>query len=184
MLGVDVSAVTRLGIPDGAASKHVDEITDAIAGFDRIGLVVSPWTGDFHCDHEVVGEAARLAVARTGSALLFGLFWAWHRRLPADLADERILRLELDGDAHHRRRCALDRHRSQFEPPVADHGAAPTSSLEPQLTANLARPLAWRAEFFVALRPFGIVVTGAQRRGTALTTGVPPVTAGASGVQT
>jgi LmbE family N-acetylglucosaminyl deacetylase len=138
-LGVGPDAVTRLAIPDGAVAEHVDQIADAIASFEHVGLVVAPWTGDYHCDHEAVGVAARRAVARTGGALIFGLFWTWHHRTPADLADERMLELQLDGDARRRRRQAIQCHRSQF----VHHGDAP------QLTPELIRPIGWQAEYFL-----------------------------------
>jgi LmbE family N-acetylglucosaminyl deacetylase len=181
-LGVDCTAVTRLGLPDGAVAEHIGAIADEIARFDRIGLVVAPWTGDPQCDHEAVGTAASDAVARTGGALIFGLFWTWHQLLPADLANERMLRLDLDGDAQLRRRGAIERHRSQFVPPVADRSFAHPSPPAPRLKAHLTRPLAWHAEFFLALRPSGTVVTDAQRHGTPLATGVPPVTSKPSAV--
>lgn len=172
-LGVGPDSVTRLAIPDGAAADHVAEIVDAIAAFDHVGLVVAPWTGDYHCDHEAVGAAARTAVARTGGALIFGLFWTWHRRTPADLADERMLELRLDADARRRRRRAIQCHRSQF---FHEGG-------EPQLTAELVRPIGWQAEYFISPHLLAPPSVDANN-GTWLATGVPPVTSGPSGVET
>jgi LmbE family N-acetylglucosaminyl deacetylase len=173
-LGVGPDAVTRLGVPDGSAADHVDEIADAIAAFDQVGLVVAPWTGDHHCDHEAVGAAARAAVARTRGALIFGLFWTWHRRTPDELADEQFIELELDADARRLRRLAIDCHRTQFE---QDHET-------PQLTENLIGPLRWHAEYFLSPRVHGDSAADARDGGTGLTTGVPPVTAEPSAVQT
>jgi LmbE family N-acetylglucosaminyl deacetylase len=172
-LGVRSTSVMRLGVPDGAVAGHVDEITDAIAAFEHIGLVIAPWTGDHHCDHEAVGAAARNAVERTGSALIFGLFWTWHHRTPDELADEQFLELELDADARRRRRLAIECHRSQFE---RDDEA-------PQLTENLIGPLRWHAEYY--LSPRRCNEPSARAHGeTGLTTGVPPVTSLPSEVQT
>lgn len=173
-LGVGPDAVTRLAIPDGSAADHVDEIADAVVAFDRIGLVVAPWTGDHHCDHEAVGAAARDAVARTGGALIFGLFWTWHRRTPDDLADEQLLELVLDTNARRRRRVAIECHRSQFE----------QANEAPQLTENLIGPLRWPAEYFLSPRLHDDHLADAHHDEFGLTTGVPPVTAGPSGVQT
>ena len=173
-LGVGADSVTRLGIPDGAAADHVGEIADAIAAFDHIGLVVAPWTGDYHCDHEAVGAAARTAVARTGGALIFGLFWTWHRRTPADLADERMLELQLDADARQRRRRAIQCHRSQF---FHEDGA-------PQLTPELVRPIGWQSEYFISPQLLDRPSVDGANHETWLATGVPPVTSGPSGVET
>lgn len=172
-LGVGAESVTRLGIPDGAVAEHVDEIADAIASFEHVGLVVAPWTGDHHCDHEAVGAAARAAVGRTGGALVFGLFWTWHHRTPADLADERMLELQLDADGRRRRRRAIQCHQSQF---VHDGGA-------PQLTPELVRPLGWQAEYFLSPKLLVSPASDEANRGPRLLTGVPPVTSGRSGVQ-
>ena len=68
-LGVAPDAVIRLGLPDGAVEEHVDAVVDSIAAVEDVGLIVAPWTGDYHHDHEVVGSAARRAADRTGSAL-------------------------------------------------------------------------------------------------------------------
>ena len=149
-LGVGRDAVTRLGVPDGEVADHVRDIAEAIAGFDDVGLVVAPWTGDHHADHEAVGAAACDAVARTGSALLFGLFWTWHRREPVDLADEHLARLDLDAGIRQRRQRAIERHSSQFEPPATE---GDRDDRPPQLTADLVRPLEWHAEYFVCPPP-------------------------------
>lgn len=173
-LGVGPDRVTRMAVPDGAVADHVDAIADAIAAFDHVGLVVAPWTGDHHCDHEAVGAAARDAVARTGGALIFGLFWTWHHRTPADLADEQFLELELDADARRRRRLAIECHRSQFD----------QCDEPPQLTENLIGPLRWGAEYYLSPRLHTDRSTDGHDGHVGLTTGVPPVTSGPSEVQT
>lgn len=178
-LGVGEASVSRLGVADGAAAQHIDPITDAIAAFEDVGLVVAPWTGDHHSDHEAVGAAARDAVGRTGSALVFGLFWTWHRRTPSDVANERMLRLRLDDDSRRRRRRAIERHRSQFAAPSTTNGGETPA---PQLTAELVRPLDWLGEYYLSPRPSAVPDDFVHHVG--LATGVPPVTSGPSGVHT
>ena len=152
-LGVGPDSVTRLAIRNGAAVDHVDEIADAIAAFDHVGLVVAPGTGDDQRDHEAVGVAARSAVGRTGGDLVFGLFWMWHSRNPADLADEQMVELQLDADARRRRRRAIRCHRSQF----FEHDGVP------QLTPELVRPIGWQAEYFISpLRSIDHPAIGAE----------------------
>lgn len=173
-LGVGPDAVTRLAIPDGFAAEHVDEIADAIVAFDQVGLVIAPWTGDHHCDHEAAGAAARDAVARTGGALIFGLFWTWHRRTPDDLADEQFMELELDANTRRCRQLAIECHRSQFE----------HNDEAPQLTEKLIGPLRWHAEYFLSPRLHSGHSADVRNGEIGLTTGVPPVTTGPSEVQT
>lgn len=142
-LGVGAESVHRLGLPDGRVGSHVATVTEAIAAADGVGLVVAPWTGDHHCDHEAVGRAAHDAAHRTGCPLVFGLFWTWHRRDPVDLADDRLLALDLDPTAKERRRRALRCHVSQFSD---EYGP-------PQLDDDLVRPVEWPREYFVDARP-------------------------------
>ena len=138
-LGVEPHSITRLGLPDGAVPAHVDTVADAVASLAGFGLVVAPWTGDHHCDHEATGAAVRRGAARSGAAVLFGLFWTWHHRRPEELADERIAMLDLADDAMRRRGRALRRHDSQFS---AEHGRA-------QLTQQLVEPAGWPVEYFI-----------------------------------
>ncbi len=177
-LGVGSDSVSRLALRSGSAAEHTAEIADAIAAFDHVGLVVAPWTGDHHRDHEAVGAAAREAVARTGSALIFGLFWTWHGGNPGDLAHERILALQLDADAQGRRRRAIECHRSQFA------GADSENEGDAPLTQDLLRPLDWQAEYFVSPHARGGPAADDAHHRTHLVTGVPPVTSGPSEVQT
>jgi LmbE family N-acetylglucosaminyl deacetylase len=173
-LGVAPDAVTRLGLPDGSVAEHLDEMTEAVARCSDVGLVIAPWVGDHHCDHEAVGVAARRGVERSGAALLFGLFWTWHHHRPSDLVDERIIAHELSADAHARRRRALRCHRSQFS---TRYGAA-------QLDEQLVEPVEWPAEYLVAPHPH--CATSPVRAGDAATlaTGVPPVTSEPSEINT
>jgi LmbE family N-acetylglucosaminyl deacetylase len=142
-LGVPAGAVGRLGLPDGDVASHLDAVVDAISAVDDIGLIVAPWTGDHHCDHEAVGRAARSAADRTGTPLVFGLFWTWHRREPHELAGERLLALALSDDARNRRGHAVRCHHSQFS---EEHG-------RPQLDDDLIRPLDWPSEYLLAFEP-------------------------------
>ena len=125
----------------------------------------------------VIEVSTATSVSRTGGALVFGLFWTWHRRTPADLSHERILALELDEEARRRRQRAIECHRSQF---VRDDD----TDGPPQLSAELIRPLDWSAEYFISPRFHRASITDEATREDLLSTGVPPVTSGPSGVQT
>lgn len=58
-LGAADSAVVRLQVPDTKVVAYEDEVTARIARLvDGADLVVAPWTGDVHGDHEAAGRAA------------------------------------------------------------------------------------------------------------------------------
>lgn len=139
-LGVGASRIRRLRLPDGVVSDHERGLADRIAEHcTRAGLVVAPWTGDHHCDHEAVGRAAVAAADRTGVVLVQSLFWTWLRREPADLFAEPVLRHQLDVGLRSRRFLALARHESQ----LAHTGGEPT------LGRDELAPMAWDAEYFL-----------------------------------
>ena len=167
-LGVQADSVTRLSLPDGAVADHHDELVDAIAALDEFGLVVAPWTGDHHCDHEAAGDAATVAASATGAALMYGLFWTWHRRGPDDLAGELVMAVRLGDDAMDRRRQAVNCHRSQFS---TERGSA-------QLTDELVEPVEWAAEFFVAPQPPVESPGRSATRASLVGSGVAQVTSG------
>ena len=82
-LGAGAGEVVRLQLPDGDVARDedrlADRLTDLVAGSQ---LVVAPWRGDHHCDHEATGRAAATAAHRAGIGLAAGLFWTWHHVEP------------------------------------------------------------------------------------------------------
>lgn len=159
ILGVET--VTDLGFtrPDDVAA-----LADAIAAVEHCGLIVAPWTPDgrnaTHGDEAAVRHAAEQAAAHCGAALLFAVHKKAAEAQPAALRGERLVRLELDQHAKDRRRRAL------------------TLSTGNDLASTDPSP-----EFFLTAS-WPIARGGAPTRAPGLTTGVPPVTAGRSGVET
>ncbi|KAA9083772.1 bifunctional PIG-L family deacetylase/class I SAM-dependent methyltransferase [Microbacterium radiodurans] len=115
-----------LGIPDGGTDDHRDEIATAIRGAlrgalsdalestDRV-LVVSPWIGDGHRDHRVVGEVvievcAELDVPSRGYPI-----WLWHWGSPGDVPWDRVELVDVDDETAAAKRNAMRLHRSQAE---------------------------------------------------------------------
>ncbi|MGB0114119.1 MAG: PIG-L family deacetylase [Ilumatobacteraceae bacterium] len=137
-LGVSMSDVYRLHLPDGDVDAYDDLVEAAVVALDD-PVVVAPWTHDHHCDHESTGRAAARAAARNGATLLGGMFWAWHHVPPADMAP-RVVALPLDAADRARRLSALSHHRSQ----LGDEFGVPV------LTAPLLAPMSWEAEYYVS----------------------------------
>lgn len=88
-LGAGSAPRTRLDLPDGQlADREGDLVRRLRCVVDADDLVLAPWSGDAHPDHEACGRAAR-AVART---VLEYPVWTWHwahpddPRVPWDLA--------------------------------------------------------------------------------------------------
>lgn len=111
----------ELGFPDGHADDHHDDITaavvDAIGTGRRAGevLVLAPWRGDGHPDHEAIGRAGVAAAARTDAHLAEYPIWFWHwgtgDTIPADL-----VAYPLSAEDQSAKRIAVDAHLSQTRP--------------------------------------------------------------------
>ncbi len=123
------AAVRLLSLPDGRLTDHRGVLAAAIRqsiapavnpsthlSIDPgMTLVVAPWRGDGHPDHEAAGAAAALAADETGARLLEYPIWAWHWGSPADLPAE-LVRLDLGPAGRRAKEAALQCHRSQVEP--------------------------------------------------------------------
>lgn len=80
-LGISPEATHHLGLPDSGLATRLSELLDALRTvIDESDVVIAPWRGDGHPDHEAVGEAA----ARLGVRLIEYPIWTWHWALPAD----------------------------------------------------------------------------------------------------
>ncbi|WP_404385984.1 PIG-L family deacetylase [Knoellia locipacati] len=115
--------VVHAGLPDGGlAARHevvVDRVCDLL---DERTLVVAPWTGDGHADHDAAGRAAAAAVAAANGGdggsvgLAHYLVWFWHWSSPDDLPWHRLLVVDGSLGAIRRAARALDEHRTQVAP--------------------------------------------------------------------
>ncbi|MGI9015915.1 MAG: PIG-L deacetylase family protein [Euzebya sp.] len=140
-LGVPEHAVRRLGLPDGAAADHEQVLADHIAAqASDCGLIVAPWTGDHHPDHEACGRAAVKASLHTGAVLVHGLFWAWHHASAPDLAGLALVRMRMDEEEQRRRTRALTEHRSQITTDLVE---------VPILSPTDLEPAGWAAEYYI-----------------------------------
>ncbi len=139
-LAAGEAVIHRLHLPDGRVAGHEDELADVIADMaGSFDLVIAPWTGDQHPDHEATGRAATRAVRAIPSepVLMYGLFWAWHH---ARTALPHLHRLDLGSGEHLSKMRAIGRHTSQLFSATGDPVVA---------FADLA-PALWPWEYYVA----------------------------------
>lgn len=79
LLGLDATHVTPLGLPDGSVATHEAELAAQLAAQALPGdLLVAPWVGDAHPDHDAAGRAAQAAARGRGIRSLQYPVWAWH----------------------------------------------------------------------------------------------------------
>jgi LmbE family N-acetylglucosaminyl deacetylase len=141
LLGVDPAAVVRLGLPDGGVVSHEDELTAALRVIvAEAGLVVAPWIGDHHSDHEACGRAAVAAARSTSCEVRHGLFWGWSFGSPTSPSFTAMTHLELTPTERRTRLRALTCHRSQVTAELA----------APMLGAADLEPLVWPAEYYIS----------------------------------
>lgn len=113
---------THVGIPDGAVAASLQRLEEAIAGVVRPGrgrtLIVAPWAGDGHPDHEAAGTAGAHVAAGTGNPYLGYPIWLWHWGFPGhgDVPWPALRRLDLDAAEQAGKRAALAHHASQVAP--------------------------------------------------------------------
>lgn len=119
-LGLSAAPVF-LGLPDGGTDEHRGAIAAAVthaldrAGSDRV-LVLSPWRGDGHRDHRVVGEIVEEVCAARGVRSRAFPIWLWHWGTSDDVPWDRAERLALDPSVQDAKTRALDAHASQLRP--------------------------------------------------------------------
>lgn len=140
------ASVRILGLPDGHLAAHLPALTEAIrrAVTSPSTLLVAPWRGDGHPDHQAAGDAATAALA--GATLLQYPIWWWHWGGPDGVPAE-LVRLDLDAaDTDAKRRAVLS-HRSQIEP-LSDR-PGDEAVVSAGFAAHFQRPF----EIFVAVSP-------------------------------
>lgn len=141
-----------LGLPDGGTDDHRDAIARALqraidrAPADRV-LVLSPWRGDGHRDHRVVGEVVEQVCAQRGIRCRSFPIWLWHWGVPDDVPWPHAERLRLNAAARDAKARALEAHVSQLLPLSAAPGDEPT--VHARMRSHFARD----SEVFFAPRP-------------------------------
>lgn len=115
-LGVSADKIVRFGMPDNGVTEREDELAERLeAMVTRDTLVVAPWRGDFHPDHQACGRAAEKVARKAGAMLSTYFFWAWHMVRAERFANLRLRSLPLHGGSLEAKAEAVRLHRSQFE---------------------------------------------------------------------
>jgi LmbE family N-acetylglucosaminyl deacetylase len=134
-LGVAPMLSVVLGLPDGLLGDCRPALRSALG--DLVGpddVVLAPWRGDGHPDHEAVGSVA----AELATTLLEYPIWMWHWAMPDD---DRVpwsrLRTVAVAD-----RAAKARAIDSFDTQVRPIGPAPGDAaiLPPDVVARFVRP--------------------------------------------
>ncbi|PRY14552.1 bifunctional PIG-L family deacetylase/class I SAM-dependent methyltransferase [Kineococcus rhizosphaerae] len=137
----------RLRVPDGGVGGDRAVLAARLTRLVRGGtLLVAPWTGDGHPDHDVAGAVAAQVAAERGARCVHYPVWVWHWSHPGDVRIpwSRGVSLDLDPDAHRRKQEAMAAHVSQTEPLSAAPGDEVL--LAPGVLEHFGRD----AEFFLA----------------------------------
>lgn len=115
------ASVEFLGLPDGRLSEYGDELGDAVRARthgEQKTLVLAPWAGDGHPDHEAIAMAARGAAGTDAFTLREYPVWLWHWSAPDDVTVPWPLfrRCDLDPTERRLKNEAIQQHRSQIAP--------------------------------------------------------------------
>lgn len=139
-------AVVRLvNLEDGRLVEQQDLLVTALeplVGGAR-SLLVAPWRGDGHPDHQAAGEAGATVATKLSATLIEYPIWAWHWAVPQQLPT-RLLRFDLTSADIAAKSAAVGAHRSQTEP-LSD-SVGDEAILPPQIAAHFDRDF----EIFVA----------------------------------
>ncbi|MDQ6839985.1 MAG: PIG-L family deacetylase [Actinomycetota bacterium] len=127
-LGLDPAQRFRLGVADGRVAEEEDALADWLAA--RVtpqSLVLAPWTGDGHPDHDAAGDVARRVAAAAGAPCVHYLVWVWHWADPAgtEVPWASCRRLVLSRRQTARKRWATASFRSQTRVPTPTAGGLP-----------------------------------------------------------
>jgi LmbE family N-acetylglucosaminyl deacetylase/SAM-dependent methyltransferase len=108
--------VHELGCPDGRTSDNRDAIARALAASIPDGFVIAtPWRGDGHRDHRIVGELCAALAIRRRAPLLEYPVWMWHWAEPGDpsIPWSEARAIPLPPEAREAKRAAIGRYESQ-----------------------------------------------------------------------
>jgi LmbE family N-acetylglucosaminyl deacetylase len=106
-------SVTRLGLPDGKITQHLNRLRNALSSLASGRLtLIAPYERDGHPDHEAVGNLC-VEIARTQHMPLAQYaIRTWERAAPETLRDSRWVRFALTDDARRAKARALSCFRS------------------------------------------------------------------------
>jgi LmbE family N-acetylglucosaminyl deacetylase len=113
--------IRRVSIPDGRVGRHRATLFEAIARCTSGSpLLVAPYEGDGHPDHDAAGEVGLEIAELHGLTLWRYPIWTWHHGTPDRLADRRWGRFPLDPAALDKKTRAISCFASQLRPSGRD----------------------------------------------------------------
>jgi len=141
-----------LGLPDGALEADREKARAALASIIDDApdtLLVAPWCGDGHTDHEALGRLAHEFARERGLRLLEYPIWLWHWAQPGEAAVPwgELRALRPGAAALEAKRAAMAAHVSQTQPLSGAPGDE--SLLSPAMQTHFDRP----EEIFVEHTP-------------------------------
>ena len=135
------SSVIFADLGDGQLKRSLNEavstLVDVISEDGRKTLLVAPWRGDRHPDHEAAGRAAAIAAERTDAHLLEYPIWLWHWATPDEAPWASMRALTLHPAARAAKEAALAHHVSQVRP--LSPAAGDEVLLSPELLSHFHR---------------------------------------------
>lgn len=157
-----------LNLPDGELAQHraviAERLADVIGRRPEAGgraarrgaagtpstphsglVIVAPYRGDGHPDHDTLGSLAAETAEAEGHGLLEYPIWYWLWATPEDHAWRSWVRLTLNNSEQQAKRDALHAHASQLQP-LSEHPGDEVL-LSEQFLAHFARPFeafAWQ----------------------------------------
>jgi LmbE family N-acetylglucosaminyl deacetylase len=141
ILGLEKGHIRFMRYADAALPATVEAVDRAIA-FGRAkqcGIVIGPWAGDPHCDHQAAAAIAFQVSDKTGWPLLSYPIWGLLRDRNDIFDERRSGGWRLNITAHlHRKRRAIAAHQSQYGELILDSPAG--FQLPDNLLALSARP--------------------------------------------
>jgi len=139
-LGVEEANIHRLNFPDSDVAEFKSSLEYSLEKLiDSQTHVIAPWIGDFHPDHEIVGQVAQEIAFRKKASISFYFFWMWHRGTPDLINSLNLYSFPLSPEENTAKHLAIECHQSQLSHP----------SQEPILPEYLLSPL---------YRPFEVYV--------------------------
>ena len=123
--------IVDLGLPDGGLRDHESMLESGIRACGPADLVVAPWRGDAHGDHDAAGDAATRVASTHGALLLEYPVWLWHWAAPHDprIPWSSFVRVPQSGADRRAKNSALESYASQSSPPPGEEPILHTGML-------------------------------------------------------
>jgi len=127
-LGIEEPTAFFLALPDGRLGEYAHLLKGFLSDIVRDDdVLLVPWSGDGHPDHEVCGE---VALTVRGAGVVQYPLWLWRWATPGEqtVPWQRAGSLRLSEADRDAKRTAIGEHATQVRPPAKGRGAKPRGS--------------------------------------------------------